>query len=419
MAVVPSRPLPPGIPPDWAGARRLFMEATAGLACRDLLHVDNPSCAGAWRDMMFDCLLGATKFFVPFYAVHLLWNGRKALAGDKAFYRQMAYYYARSIVFGVCVGLTFSVTSCGVVRLTNGFSFWTSVFVPGALSGLAILIEHVYRRRIVMNTFFNMTLHYLYIRAQVAGLVRRTATGETAFFMAANALLMYLLHKASTRKEKKATIFWFYIPESERRESRELRKKRCPAPHKGACWNSALQASARYSALAASLQALRILMSQGGKISSSPMTFIRELISKRTFAGITSIGGYVLLYKIVRCALASWYGYDRCENSAVAGLISGTAYWLQPNTTILISAVTAIIRLLYDYLPKPLSALGQWPMPEILFALCNGILFHARCMDMAHCPMFMIRMMDTATHNRSKLIYATYLKLIDKVQANT
>lgn len=61
---------------------------------------------------------------------------------------------------------------------------------------------------------------------------------------------------------------------------------------------------------------------------------------------------------------------------------------------------SSMFQLLHDYLPVTLRFLGRWPMPELLFALCNGILFHARCMDMAHCPKFIIHMMDIATQNR-------------------
>lgn len=69
MAVVPSRPLPPGVPADWTGARRLFEEATRGLQCRDILHVNSPTCVAGSLDMLKACLWGAAKYFIPFYTV--------------------------------------------------------------------------------------------------------------------------------------------------------------------------------------------------------------------------------------------------------------------------------------------------------------------------------------------------------------
>ncbi|XP_052130569.1 uncharacterized protein LOC113207946 [Frankliniella occidentalis] len=292
------------------------------------------------------------------------------------------------------------------------------MLIPGACAGLTIFIDHVNRRKIVMNTFYNMALEYLYVRAQIAGIVRRSAPVDTIAFMVINAMLLSLLHKESTKK-KKTPVFWFFIPESERIEINTSTQKTCPVPHKETCWRSALQATTKYSALAGALQALRVVMAKGSTIANDPTTFFREFCSKRTGAGILSVGGYVFLYKVARCALALRYGSDNYQHSAIAGLAAGTAFWLQPNTTILTSALIATIRLLLDYLPRQLKALREWPMPEVLFALCNGILFHARCMDMAHCPRFVIHMMDTATRNRSNTIYNTYLKLINSVQLKT
>lgn len=69
MAIVPSRPLPPGIPADCYGARKLFEDATRGLTCGDLLHVNSKTCSAAYFDMLSVCLFGAAKYFVPFYVV--------------------------------------------------------------------------------------------------------------------------------------------------------------------------------------------------------------------------------------------------------------------------------------------------------------------------------------------------------------
>ncbi|KAK3932480.1 Transmembrane protein 135 [Frankliniella fusca] len=394
MAVVPSRPLPPGIPSDWAEARRVFEKASAGFKCGDVIHTDVKSCPGAALDMFGGCLLGSVTYFVPFYLVHIIWNAKKALSGDKEFYADLAHFYSRSIVFGGVMGLLFSTTSCTLSRLLGGFTFWTTLCVPGMCAGLAIFVEHVYRRRIVMHTFYNLALEYLYIRAQLARLVRRTATGETAFFMAVNATLLSLLHKGSATK-KKTPVFWFFMPEGENKEAKTSSPKACPVPHRHSCWRSALQVTSKYAGLAAALQALRVVMARGSGVVKSPGSFLGDYFSRKTGAGILSIGGYV-----ARCLLASWYGSDNYQHSALAGLVAGSTYWLQPNTTILTSALIATIRLLLDYLPRQLKVLHEWPMAELLFALCNGILFHARCMDMAYCPRFIIHMMDTVTRKR-------------------
>lgn len=52
--------------------------------------------------------------------------------------------------------------------------------------------------------------------------------------------------------------------------------------------------------------------------------------------------------------MAQYTGSDESEHSALAGLIAGTTYWLQPNTTILTSAIIANIRvsLTIDLVPK-------------------------------------------------------------------
>lgn len=175
-----------------------------------------------------------------------------------------------------------------------------------------------------------------------------------------------------------------------------------------------MQATAKYSAIAAAVQAIRVMMAGGSKILRDPKDFLRQFLSRKTASGIVSLGGYVFLYKVVRCVLAMRYQSDVCHHSAVGGFIAGSAYWLQPNTTILSSALLATIRLALDYLPKRGKKLVGWPMPELLFALCNGILFHARCMDMAHCPKFIIHMMDNATRNRSKIIYNAFLQHVEK-----
>ncbi|XP_052132794.1 uncharacterized protein LOC127752155 [Frankliniella occidentalis] len=112
MAVVPSRPLPPGIPADYNEARRLFETVTAGLKCRDVIHTTTSTCTGAGVDMLGACLLGSVKYFLPYYLIHIIWNARKAISGDKEFYTDLVHCYARSVMFGGAMGTTFSIVSC-------------------------------------------------------------------------------------------------------------------------------------------------------------------------------------------------------------------------------------------------------------------------------------------------------------------
>ena len=42
----------------------------------------------------------------------MIWNSKKALSGDKDFYKELAYYYARSVLFGTVMGGTFTLTAC-------------------------------------------------------------------------------------------------------------------------------------------------------------------------------------------------------------------------------------------------------------------------------------------------------------------
>lgn len=94
------------------------------------------------------------------------------------------------------------------------------------------------------------------------------------------------------------------------------------------------QATTKYAGLAASLQALRVLMSHG-KVVLNPAHFFREFVSWKTAGGVSSIGGYVFLYKVASCLVWPFFCPIRfkCKVTwrmwicAGGALCNGPVYW--------------------------------------------------------------------------------------------
>lgn len=111
------------------------------------------------------------------------------------------------------------------------------------------------------------------------------------------------------------------------------------------------------------------------------------------------------------------------ERTALAGLISGIAIWLQPSRTILSSVAINVFQVKSSNKRKQLNknifqilleiyqrngTIPRLPYQVFLFCFYNGFLYHMRAMNPSAVPRTFIRIMSLATHKRSDYIYQYY-----------
>ncbi|OWR50051.1 hypothetical protein KGM_210746B, partial [Danaus plexippus plexippus] len=113
---------------------------------------------------------------------------------------------------------------------------------------------------------------------------------------------------------------------------------------------------------------------------------------------------------LVVCLLCRANGRDSALYALPAGFLAGAAFRASPSTPISLAPVTSSLQILFSWLYQKGKIPESWPLIEILYCLCQGLLFHARVMHEDVCPKYIVNLMHTVTSNKADEIQAAFIQ---------
>ncbi|GLV44104.1 uncharacterized protein CBL_12600 [Carabus blaptoides fortunei] len=306
-----------------------------GKTCRDIIHPMDTNCWNMWLKMYMGTMKGSFKFFLIIYAMQCLIKKRCT----KKYFKEQMIFFARSYIYGISMGTTFSVTICLTRRILGKFYYYTAVAVPGFFTGLPIFMENSSMKKLNTILFFNMALETVVRILRRDGVLIRSTKVDTAFFMLTNAVFMYLL--SANQLARKATLIWFFNPRQSKTNTNQVVNGCC---EKNQCRKHILQDSLKYFAFAYGFQAMKSLLPRILTLLRKPRQLVSALFNKKGFLFGSFIGSYVLIYKLVCRELFALKGRNEHSHHLLAGLLAGISYSFKPNLAIALMPATLILQ---------------------------------------------------------------------------
>ncbi|XP_013188146.1 transmembrane protein 135 isoform X2 [Amyelois transitella] len=385
-----------------------FEKACSTRSCREIIHPWTTSCTDATATMLMSCIKGSYKFYAMVYLIQILMRGKKL--GKKEMIEQFKLYL-KSGIFGLTVGSSFVTLNCLFRKLFfSQFTYYSTVLLPCTLSGLAVYWEPPYRRILVVNLFVNLVFEYWMRTLEMKGWLRRSPGKETLIFMFGSAIFFYLMRR-DRESNSRTPIFWFFNPPRVSKETGEPVKGfegRSPAcPHKGPCMNYILKGTAQLFGVGCAMTMLRTLIPK----LLTPAKAFKSLRLSHLKLGLF-FGGYIGIYRLVVCLLCRSSGRDSALYALPAGFLAGAAFRASPSTPIALAPWTSTLQILGSWAHQRNMIPEHWPLVELLYCLCQGLLFHARVMHEDVCPRYIINLMHTVTSNKADEIQAGFIQRI-------
>ncbi|XP_013174118.1 PREDICTED: transmembrane protein 135-like isoform X2 [Papilio xuthus] len=383
-----------------------FEKACSHAPCNTLIHPWTSTCKDATATMLLSCIKGSYKFYAMVYLIQILMKGKK-LGKDEMI--EQFKLYLKSGIFGLTVGSSFVTLNCIFRALFfSQFNYYTTVLLPCTVSGLAVYFEPPYRRVMVVNLFVNLVFEYWVRTLEMKGWLRRTPGKETLIFMLGSAVFFYLMRKERENR-KRTPLFWFFTPPRVSKEVGEPIKGvngRSPAcPHKGNCINYILRGTIQLFGVGCAMTILRTIIPR----ILTPTKALKSLKLSHLKLGVF-FGGYIGIYRLVVCLLCRAYGKDSALYALPAGFLAGAAFRASPSLPISLAPLTSTLQILGSwgyqagYIPE------QWPVVELLYCVCQGLLFHARVMHEDVCPRYIINLMTTVTSTKADQIQSAFIQ---------
>ncbi|KAI8439957.1 hypothetical protein MSG28_001407 [Choristoneura fumiferana] len=277
------------------------------------------------------------------------------------------------------------------------------MFLPSVISGLALYLEPMVRRIPVTNLFANLVFEYWIRTLHMKGFLRRTPGKETILFMIGSAVFFYLLRKERDN-EKRTPLFWIFTPPRVSKEVCEplsgIKGRSAACPHSGECINYILKGTAQLFSAGCAISILRHIIPR----ILTPAKAFKSLKLSHLKLGVF-FGGYIGIYRLIVCLLCRAYGRDSALYALPAGLLAGTAFRASPSLGIALMPMTTSLQILGSWGFQSGLIPEHWPLVEIIFCLCQGLLFQARMMHYEACPRYIVNLMDTVTSKRTEQIY--------------
>lgn len=388
----------------------LFETACRQCSCHELIHPWTYKCSDATATMLMSCIKGSYKFYAMVYLIQILMKGKKLTKKDMI---EQFKLYLKSCIFGLTVGSSFVTLNCIFRRLFfSEFSYYTAVLLPCTVSGLAVYFEPPYRRVLVLNLFVNLVFEYWLRTLEMKGWLRRTPGKETMIFMLGSAVFFYLM-RLDRDNDKRTPLFWFFTPPRVSKEVGEPVygiKGRSPAcPHKGPCINYILKGTAQLFGVGYAMTLLRTIIPK----ILTPTKALKSLRWSQLKLGLF-FGGYIGIYRLIVCLLCRAHGKDSALYALPAGLLSGLAFRAAPSTPIAVAPVTSALQILCSWGYQKGMIPANLPLVELLYCLCQGLLFHARVMHEDVCPRYIINLMHTVTSAKADQIQAAFVQKVLK-----
>ncbi|XP_072949968.1 transmembrane protein 135-like [Epargyreus clarus] len=388
-------------------ASKHWFESTCATAeCHQLIHPWTYKCSDATSTMLFSCIKGAYKFYAMVYVIQILMRGKKL--GKKELIEQFKLYL-KSGIFGLTVGSSFVTLNCIFRKLFfSQFSYYTTVLLPCTLSGLAVYFEPPHRRVMVVNLFVNLVFEYWMKTLEMKGWLQRSVGRETFIFMCGSAALFYLMRLERENKQK-TPLIWFFTPPRVSKEVGEpktgIQDKGPACPHNGPCINYILRGTAQLFGVGCAMTMLRAVIPR----LLTPTKALRSIKLSHLKLGMF-FGGYIGIYRLVVCLLCRAYGKDSALYALPAGFLAGTAFRASPSTPIALAPVTSSLQILMSWCYQRGMIPEQWPLVELLYCVCQGLLFHARVMHEDACPRYIVNLMHTVTSNKADEIQSAFIE---------
>ncbi|KAL0832269.1 hypothetical protein ABMA28_001716 [Loxostege sticticalis] len=392
-------------------ASKLWFEKACGSSeCRTLIHPWTDTCLDATKSMLWSCIKGSYKFYAMVYVIQILMRGKKLKKKDVIEHLKM---YIKSGIFGLTVGSSFVTLNCIFRALFfSRFNYYTTVLLPCTISGLAVYFEPPYRRVLVVNLFVNLVFEYWLRTLEMKGWLRRTPGKETLIFMMGSAIFFYLL-RLDRENEKRTPLFWFFTPP---RISKEVGKPmtgihgRSPAcPHKDPCINYILKGTAQLFGVGCAMTMLRTIIPR----LLTPTKAFKSLKMSHLKLGLF-FGGYIGIYRLIVCLLCRSQGRDSALYALPAGFLAGAAFRASPSTAISLGPVTSSLQILCSWGYRKGLIPANLPLVELLYCVCQGLLFHARVMHEDVCPRYIINLMTTVTSSKADHIQAAFIEKLQR-----
>ncbi|XP_045496745.1 transmembrane protein 135-like isoform X1 [Colias croceus] len=389
----------------------------ANYTCAQLLHPYTDSCLEAFLTMLRACFRGSIIFWFPihgYFFIQILMKGKKLTQKEVI---EQFKLYLKSGIFGLTVGSSFVTLNCIFRKLFfSQFSYYTTVLLPCTISGLAVYFEPPYRRVMVVNLFVNLVFEYWIRTLEMKGWLRRSAGRETLIFMLGSSLFFYLM-RLERENTKRTPLFWFFTPP---RVSKEVGKpvdgiqgRSDACPHRGPCKNYILKGAAQLFGVGCLMTMLRTILPR----ILTPTKALKSLKFSHLKLGLF-FGGYIGIYRLVVCILCRATGKDSALYAAPAGFLAGTAFRASPSLPIALAPITSSLQILTSWAYQKGMIPEQWPLVELLYCVCQGLLFHARVMHEDVCPRYIVNLMHTVTTNKADEIQGAFIQKILAYSAN-
>ncbi|GBP82474.1 Transmembrane protein 135 [Eumeta japonica] len=240
---------------------------------------------------------------------------------------------------------------------------------------------------------------------QRAGYLTMTTSKQTLLFMLGSAALFYLMRLEGDRKER-TPFFWFFTPERVRRKGDDS-KNVCP--HDGPCWSHVLKGFLKLFGAGFAITFARTVLPN----IRSPARALASL-RPRHLRMAMFFGSYIGIYRAVVCLLCRRQGVDSPLHALPAGYLAGLSLYFSPSLGISIAAATGAFKLLSTILYEKKMITERIPLPEIIFCVCQGILYHARFMHPEVCPKYIFNLMSTVSNGCTEMLYDGMIESIKK-----
>ncbi|KAG5862673.1 hypothetical protein JTB14_007207 [Gonioctena quinquepunctata] len=353
----------------------------------DLIHVWEPDCVKAHfsRRWLFNVLAGSGKFFIPVYLIKLLMNCNKK--DKKTLLLDFLRAEIRSIGYGWAMETLFISTICLLRKLFGRFYYSSVVFLPGFLSGLALIVETTENQVLDGLIFFNS---YIETILNSIGINR---VGQTIMFMGVSSFLMHIL--ANRKNTLKFVYFWFYTPPMKNNNSEN--KNTCA--HEEACSVYFYKGFFKFFSLGYGVNIIRRLVPKMGILMKKPSNIFRLLISKSNVYFGLFIGSYVGLYRVLTCYMTKTFKMKEKYFSSIAGLFCGLTYAVSPNIQVLVIAITTVLQIIYHNISEHFKVTNHFWQRLLLFMCCHGYLLHQKFLNPKICSPYYSKMIDACTNN--------------------
>ncbi|XP_049871026.1 transmembrane protein 135-like isoform X2 [Pectinophora gossypiella] len=389
-------------------SKLLFDKGCRDSECYELIHPWTRNCSDATSTMLLSCIKGSYKFYAMVYLIQILMKGKKL--GKKELMEQFKLYL-KSGIFGLTVGSSFVTLNCIFRKLFfSKFTYHKTVLLPCTISGLAIYCEPPYRRVLVVNLFVNLVFEYWVRTLEMKGWLRRSPGRETLLFMLGSAVFFYLMRREK-ESERQTPIFWFFSPPRVSKEVGEPVKgyegRSAACPHKGPCLNYVLKGTAQLFGVGCAMTMLRTIIPR----ILTPTKALKSLKFSHLKLGLF-FGGYIGLYRLIICMLCRANGRDSALYALPAGFCAGAAFRASPSLPIALAPVTSTLQILGSWAYQKKMIPEHWPVVELLYCVCQGLLFHARVMHEDVCPRYIINLMHTVTSSKADEIQGAFIQKV-------